>query len=101
MYIGLGAREAKGDVWLLGGGKVRSQVVEGPVGCGKEHSLNLTSEPPPFLVPKTRFSLQPLGRGGGAGPAVGGEASKAEQCHRLDNFSITSCSHPPQGGSQL
>lgn len=72
MYTGLGARGAKGDVWLLGGGKGRSQVVEGPVGWGKEHSLNLTSEPPPFFVPKIRFSQQPLGRGGGAGPTVGG-----------------------------
>lgn len=77
-------------------------MVEGPVGWGKEHSLNLTSEPPPFFVPKIRFSQQPLGRGGGAGPTVGGGgASKAEQCHRLDNVSIAPCSHPPQGGSQM
>lgn len=39
-------------------------MAEVPVGCGKEPSLNLTSEPPPFLVPKIRFSLQPWWEGG-------------------------------------
>lgn len=44
VHMGLGGREAKSKVWLLHGGKDRSQVAEGPVGCGKETSLNLTSE---------------------------------------------------------
>lgn len=38
----------------------QDQVVEGPVGCSKEHSVNLTSEPRLFLIPKISFSLQPL-----------------------------------------
>lgn len=70
-------------------------MAEVPVGCGKEPSLNLTSEPPPSFVPKIRFSLQPWGGGGWSG-----DMSKAEQHHRLDNSSIAPCTHPPQGGSR-
>lgn len=77
----------------------QDQVAEGSAGCSKEHSVNSTSEPQLFLIPKISFSLQPLEVGllpqaPAYRPQNSATAWTTSALHSAPN-------HPNKGGSQL